>query len=146
VVAADRDFWGEPAHLALPGAEQGRRAHHERGSAFDVPPVQVQCDDLDRLAQPHVVGEAAAQPGIAYPGQPGQAPPLIGPKHRRKPWWLIQRHQGGRDAGNPDGQVGERTFRDHRHRLTVDLRRAGEDGAERLGRAHSRPRRATQPV
>ena len=146
VVAADRDVGGEPAHLALPGAEQRRRADHERRSRFGLPPVQVQRDHLDRLAQPHVVGEAAAEPGIAHRRQPGQAPPLIGPQRRRQPGRRLEGHRGGRDAGDPGGQVGERAFRDHRHRLAVDLRRAREHGAERLGRAHPRPRRPAQPV
>ena len=83
VVPADRDVRGEPSYLALPGAEQRRRAHHERGTRLGVSPVQVQRDHLDGLAQAHVVGEAAAEPGVAHPGQPGQASLLIRPQRRR---------------------------------------------------------------
>jgi hypothetical protein len=85
VVPTNWDIPSEPAYLVLPGAQQRRRAHHKRGTRLGVPAVQVQRDHLDRLAQPHIVGQAAAEPGVAHPGQPGQAPLLIRPERRREP-------------------------------------------------------------
>ena len=85
VVPADRDVGSEPAYLTLPGAEQRRGAHHQGRARLGLPPVQVQRDHLDRLAESHVIGEAAAEPGIAHRGEPGQPPLLIGPQRCHEP-------------------------------------------------------------
>jgi hypothetical protein len=132
VVAADRNLGGEPAHLAFPGSQQRRRAHHERGACLCLPPVQVQRDYLNRLAEPHVVGQAAAEPGVAHPGQPGQAALLVWPQRRRQPRWRLHRGRSGCDASDPGGEVGERTLCHDRDRLAVYFRRTREHGAECL--------------
>lgn len=53
----------EPLDLPLPVAHQRGRADHQGGpGGLGVGlPVQVQGDQRDRLAEPHVVGEAAAE-------------------------------------------------------------------------------------
>ncbi|CAM5691953.1 hypothetical protein SAFG77S_04044 [Streptomyces afghaniensis] len=73
---------GEPLDLPLPVAHQGRRADHQGGPGGPGVglPVQVQGDECDRLAEPHVVGEAAAEAQRGHPGEPVQAPPLVVPQ------------------------------------------------------------------
>ena len=46
--------------------------------------VEVQRDQGDRLAQPHVVGQAGTQPGSGELGEPGEAVPLVVAQRRRR--------------------------------------------------------------
>ena len=146
VEPADSDLRGEPPDLALPGAQQGGRAHHEGGPRLELPPVQVQRDDLDRLTEAHVVGEAAAEPRIAHPGQPRQAALLIRPQRRQQAWRRIDRLRRGAEAGDPRGEVSQRAFGGDPDSLAVDFRLASQHRTERLGGPHPGPRRTPQPV
>ncbi len=58
VVAVDGHAGREPGDLPFPVAQQRRRADDERRPGAEGAPAQVQGDERDRLAQPHVVGEA----------------------------------------------------------------------------------------
>ena len=62
----------------LPSSEVGQTTSVGTDTGPARVPVQVQGDELDRLAQAHVVGEAAAETERAHLGQPGQTPPLVG--------------------------------------------------------------------
>ena len=74
VVAAYGDSRGEATDLGLPVAEQRRRADHERRARHPLSgAVQVQRDEGDRLAEPHVVGQAGAEAHRGQLGQPAQA-------------------------------------------------------------------------
>ncbi len=64
----------EPGRLPLPVAQHRQRADQQGRPG---PPVQQQRQQLHRLAQPHVVGQAGAQPEPVEKGQPGQTPPLV---------------------------------------------------------------------
>jgi hypothetical protein len=107
--------------------------------------VQVQRDHLDRLPEAHVVGEAAAEPGVAHAGQPGHPALLVRAQRRHQAGRRVQSRRGGGQPGDPAGEVGQRALRDDRHRLAVDLTGPGQHGAERLRRAHPCLRRAAQP-
>lgn len=66
---------GEPPHLALPVAEQGRRADDEGGGAAGA--AQMEGDEGDGLAEAHVVGETAAESERGHQVQPGEAAQLV---------------------------------------------------------------------
>ena len=69
----------EPRRLALPVADQRHRAHQQRGAA-PVRPGRAGRDErqqLDGLAQAHVVGQDAAEAELAEEGQPGQPALLV---------------------------------------------------------------------
>ena len=55
------------------------------GNGRERSPVQMQGDQLDRLAQPHVVGQAGTQPEAGHRGQPGQSRLLVRPQRRLQP-------------------------------------------------------------
>jgi hypothetical protein len=131
VVAPDRDAGREPGDLPFPVGEQGRRAHHERGTRR---PVQVERDDRERLPQAHVVGEdrAETEPGDA--GQPRHGSPLVVAQRGLQPGYgdrLV------RLAGVRPARAGEEPSEASRGRavegVRADLDLPGEGGADGLG-------------
>ena len=77
VVAAHRECRGEAGDFAFPVAEQ-RGGAHDEGRAARRLPVQVQRDDLDGLAESHVVGEEPAETEVGHGGEPAQPVYLVG--------------------------------------------------------------------
>ena len=137
VVAPHRYLGGEALGLALPVAQQrGRADHQRRPSPLAVVAQQVEGEDLDGLAQAHVVGEDAAQTEGGHLGQPRQAPLLVGAERG------VQSVGGppGLDLverAEPLGQVPQRTLDLGLDRLAVD-----GDGARQGGGKHvARPQR-----
>ena len=137
VEAAGRHAGGEPGRLPFPVGEDRRRADDE-GRAAAVPAGQVQGQDLDGLAQPHVVGQDATHTQVGHLAQPRQAPQLVGPEDGDEPggWPLLPRGVHGRQ---PVGQVPQRTLQLHVQRLPVDGQRPAQGGGQRLARRHPSP-------
>ena len=54
----------EPLGLRNPVAKQRGREHEQgrRIAGMSLPPLQERSENLDRLAEPHVVGQAGTQP------------------------------------------------------------------------------------
>ncbi len=100
VVDVDGELRGEAGGLPLPVADEGHRADHQgrRQRGDGLPPlrrgrggglpgrlpggpdalVDQQGQELGRLAQAHVVGQAGPEAEVAEEGQPAEAPFLIG--------------------------------------------------------------------
>ena len=94
-------------------------------------------DDLHRLAQAHVVGQAAAEAELAHARQPGQAPQLVGAQFGHQGQGRGQGHQGARrQPAQAFGHIGHRPFGDDVDELAVDLELARQQGAERRRRRH----------
>jgi len=72
----------EAVRLGPPVAEQ-RGRHHDQARRPRLLPLhqQEQRQHLQRLAEPHVVGEAGAQPEAVEEPEPGHAIALVGPQH-----------------------------------------------------------------
>jgi hypothetical protein len=79
---------GESACLADPVAHDGHRHNQQRRpgaeplsrGADDSPLSQQQREELDGLAETHVVGQAGAEPDLVEEREPRQALELIGPQ------------------------------------------------------------------
>ncbi|MNC89636.1 hypothetical protein D3C83_56020 [compost metagenome] len=68
----------EPRDLALPvGDERGRNDEERAASGAGLLPEHEQGDDLQRLAETHVVGEAAAEAEAAQEGEPAERVTLV---------------------------------------------------------------------
>src|SRR5947208_670699 len=81
VVAHDGQRGREAGDLALPVADHRGRAHEKRitpvlGTRRAA--VEQEGEELDRLPEPHVVGETGAEAEVGHPGEPGKPPLLIG--------------------------------------------------------------------
>ncbi len=77
-----REIWGEASRLRLPVADQrGRDAPAARGAAFCRRPAallpQQGGEDLDRLAESHVVGQAGADAELGAEPEPVQSGQLV---------------------------------------------------------------------
>ncbi len=129
VEAPHRRARGEAFDLALPVAEQGRRADHEGGTG--VCTAQMEGDEGDGLAQPHVVGEAAAQTERRHGLQPRQAAQLVVAQRRLK---AGRRVCGGEVGGDPVAQPGQRPFGHDLDVFAVHLGLAGQHHGEGVGR------------
>ena len=75
---------GEPLALARPVLDDARRRHHQerrrdRSSGTDTGDHR---EGLQRLAEPHVIGEDAAEPVLVEEGQPTEPVALVGPQRR----------------------------------------------------------------
>ena len=117
----------EPVDLGLPVAEQAGRADHEsRRAAGDavLEPMEVERDQGDGLAEPHVVGEAGAEPEPGEVGEPGQPVPLV----------VAQ-------LGAQAGRRGDRVAGRGGQQLLADLQQGGADDRPRRWR----PARTRQP-
>ena len=137
----------EPLDLGLPVAEQGRRADDQGGPGLlarlmaCLEPPKVKSDQLDGLAQPHVVGQAAAQAERGELVEPGQAVPLVVAQGGAEGGRRRDRLAGGR-AEQPLTDL-QQAGADHDLLLTVvDLDGAGECGRDGLHRGD----RADQPL
>ncbi len=90
---------GEAADLPSPVAHHAGGHDQQRGAgrgAEPLPLVLEQRDELDRLAQTHVVGEAGAEAHAIEEGQPAQARGLVGPQLAVEALGLVQsRHPRG---------------------------------------------------
>ncbi len=92
----------------------------------------MQGDDLDRLAEAHIVGEAAAKPKLAHACQPGQSPELVGPQHGHETGWLGQRLEpASRQHTETVGHLGYGAFGHDLDDLAVDFELAAEKRRER---------------
>ena len=93
VVDVDRQVGSESFRFALPVADHGHGAHQQRGRGMRLPldPAsgaafgQEQREELDRLAQTHVVGQARAHSHSVEEGQPGQPALLVRAKRTPEP-------------------------------------------------------------
>ncbi len=141
----------EPLDLGLPVAEQGRRADDQGGPRpltrllarlmACLEPPKVKSDQLDGLAQPHVVGQAAAQAERGELVEPGQAVPLVVAQGGAEGGRRRDRLASGR-AEQPLADL-QQAGADHDLLLTmVDLDGAGECGRDGLHRGD----RADQPL
>ncbi len=124
VVTADHAPGSEPPHLALPVAEQRRRADHERRSSVGGGPVEVEGDHLQRLPETHVVGQAAAEPGVDHGVQPRDATGLVRAeldvgRQTEGDAELALRRAG--DGGQAAGQLRQRPVGDHGNGLSVEV-------------------------
>ena len=144
VVPPDRHVRGEAGQLPLPVAEQRRRTHHQRRPRLQRPPVQVQRDHLHGLAQPHVVGQAAAQPQLTHFRQPGQASALIG--SQGGPQALGRLDGGSPRPGQPVDEVGKGAGGVELDHFAVQHQVAGERGGQRLGSGDPWASPAPQPL
>ena len=121
-----RERRGEPRCFRLPVAEQ-RGRHHEqvrrpRPRLLD----QEQREDLDGLAEPHVVGQADAEPEAARHREPPEAHRLVGAQRGAQPLARLDRRQPVRSAqpGQHGGQLRPRLDPGRaRHFLVHRLRR-----------------------
>ena len=91
-------------------------------------------DDLDRLAEAHVVGETATEPQLAHARQPCQAPELVRPQLGDQ--GVRRRDRVERTARQPAetvGHIGNGTDGDEIDELAVDFELAAEQRAECFG-------------
>ena len=128
---------GEAAELTLPVAEKGRRADHEhRAADVHLRSEQVKGNDLDRLAEPHVVGEAGAEAELGHLMEPRHPAQLIRPQLRfegRRRSHL--RHAAGGELLQPSKDLGERFAAipdDDVDHFAVDLGLTGEESTQHL--------------
>ena len=77
----DPQAWGETRRFRRPVGKQRRRRDEEAWTAGRLPPPQCQQqgEHLDRLAEPHVVGEAGAKPKPGQKVEPTHAGFLVLP-------------------------------------------------------------------
>ena len=115
----------EAPRLVLP-VEDERAGHHDerRAEALGAPRGE-QRQDLHGLAEPHVVGEAAAEAEAAQEMEPAEALALVAAQAAAKAGGLV----GGLDAVEP-GQLRPRSLEDG-----VDPR-LGQRGQERVEQSH----------
>ena len=81
VVHVHRQVRGEARRLALPVADERHRADDEGragGTGGTGPLVDQQGEELRRLPEPHVVGQAGPEAEVAEEGQPPEAALLVG--------------------------------------------------------------------
>src|SRR5262245_63433440 len=81
--------WSEPLDLYPPVRHQRGRRDQQAGapiSVCDVAPLALENDQkrdqLDGLAETHIVGEACTEPELGQQVQPLQAGELVGPQRR----------------------------------------------------------------
>ena len=144
VEAAYGDAGCEPVDLVLPVAHQAGRADHQRrpGRQPAKAPVQVQRDQGDRLAQPHVVGQAGAEARAGELGEPGEAVALVVAQRRLQAHRSLQRgHHGGVDDAVAD--LLQRGSGMHLEGATVEVELAGQRRLQGDHRLHRLGRLAT---
>ena len=129
----------EPLQLPLPVAEQGRRADHQGGADGGLPDarvlVQVERDELDRLPEAHVVGEATTETERAHLREPGHPPSLVRTEHRIEPSGFGEL-ACGLEAAQLIGECRQRALDDDGRLVTVDRQSSRERARERVGDAH----------
>ena len=158
VVDMDRKARREALRLATPVLDDGHRAHDEGGSGWgpvDGPGralLHQQGQHLGGLAEPHVVGEACAEPETTEELQPGEAALLVWPERapeacRRAPSWREPvRTAGcqegpepaiGGDPGDGEADVGRHQAQASAHHLSGGHRPVLESGSP-LHQVHRR--------
>ena len=98
--------------------------------------MQVQRDELDGLAETHVVGEAAAEAELAHLGEPREAAALVGPQRGVEPGRLREL-PGAVEVTQPLREPGQRAVDLDGDVSAVEGHRAGQRAGQRVGRAHS---------
>ena len=106
---------GEPVHLRFPVPQQGSRQNQQRwpGAAVLLQNRQKR-QHLDRLAQPHVVGQAGAEPQVRHEPEPVEARLLILAQDRLQvaarpgPVQALGASQTGEHLAEPVARVDER--------------------------------------
>ncbi len=134
VIAAYVDARREPLDLALPVAQHGGRAHHERRRRGDRGALQVQGDQHDGLAEAHVVGEDAAESEVDELRHPAQALQLVVAQRPVEPVRLHRRGDVAVLHGEPLAYVLEPADRVDLGHPAVDLELAGDGRPQRLER------------
>ena len=82
----------------LPSSEAGQTTRVGPGAAALLGAVEGERDQGDGLAEPHVVGEAGAEPERGELVEPGEAVPLVVAQRRPQPGRRLERLAGrGRD-------------------------------------------------
>ena len=136
VVHVHAQVRGEPRRLALPVADQRHRAH-QQGRVGAGRLRRDERQQLDRLAQAHVVGQDAAEAELAEEGQPGQPALLVGPqlageagrgRHRPQPVVGL--------AGQQIAQPAVGVHPDQRDLLVGFARAQAQPGRQRVRRGH----------
>ncbi len=93
---------GELLGLVGPHRHHAGRCHHEEGAGARGACVRHERQRLQGLAEPHVVGEDPAEPGLPQEGQPPEAVELVGPQVGLQ----VDRVHGGQGVGRPQGAGG----------------------------------------
>ena len=93
----DAQRGGEPRRLGEPVEDQGARDDEQRGGqplgGAPLPTRLEEREELDRLAEPHVVGQAAAEAEVLEEAEPAEPGPLIGAELALETRW----RRGGGD-------------------------------------------------
>ncbi len=144
VVPYDGQRRRETGDLALPVADHRGRAHEERPPPVlgtRRAPVEQEGEELDGLAEPHVVGEAGAEAEVGHLDEPAEAALLVGAERAVE----VQRHRGAARAGalaQPGDDAGEVPLRhdvDGESRLRPPRRRAEGRGQRLVRRERAAP-------
>ena len=135
VEAAYGDAGGEAPDLGLPVAEEGGRADHQGRPGTGGGAVEVEGDQGDRLAQPHVVGQAGTEPEGGDALEPGEALALVVAEHGREPGRGRQR-RCGRGVEELLADLQQAGADDDLGGCVVDLDDAGQRGGHGLRRLH----------
>ena len=136
MVHVDPQVRGEPGRLALPVADQRHRAHQQRGSGLRGLRGDER-QELDRLAQAHVVGQDAAQAQVAQEGEPRKPALLVGPQRPGEA--RGRRHRRQPPVGLPGQQVAEPAVGVHADQRDLVAGAAlgqSEAGQQRVGGRH----------
>ena len=130
--------------MQLPGpvAEQRCGADHQHWAAAA---GELEGDHLDRLAQPHVVGQAAAHPQLAHRQEPGEPAPLVAAQGRLQALRLDRVLRGG-DLAEPPAEVGECPLGPSRDDRVAHLHRPGQGDGQGITGPHPLAGAAPQPV
>ena len=135
-VVHDPEVGGEALGLGAPVEDHRAGRDHERGPALFAAPCSVQevGEDLDRLAETHVIREAAAQPQVAELLQPAKPLALVGAEFADERLGLVHGHGGGGFA-QEGAKVGEGLVHLHRVEGGLALEQRREDPALLLAEA-----------
>ena len=129
---------GEAAHLPFPRAQHREWADDECGPRIG----EEEGDRLHRLAQAHVVGEAASETLRVQAAQPGQADGLVATELAVEPGGRRGRRGGG--LLQRPGEAGDLAARDDTDLVEMDVGEvrvgegAGEGGGDDLGGSQDR--------
>ena len=141
VEAADLDTRGEAADLCLPVSEQGGWTDHQGRAGAGSGAMEMEGDQGDRLAQPHVVGQAGTEAERGDPLEPREALALVVAQGGGE----AVRRREGRSRGGVEQLLADRQqagTEDHLGRGVVDV----DDTGERRGHGLRRLDRADQAV
>ena len=130
VMHHQRQVGREPGGLLAPVVDHRGRADQERRFLYAFLSVLLdRGQGLDRFAQPHVVGQAGAQPPAPQEGQPGIAPLLVGAQRSAEPIRSFQLLELG-----PSGELPQQVLQPAAGRHAVHVQ-----PTRRLPGAHRQP-------